>query len=45
MTNYEYITHMSVDEVSKWLSIYLEDAKNMYEEVRADYEEYLWSKI
>ena len=33
------------DEVSRWLSVYLEDAKSIYEEVQADYEAYLWSKL
>ena len=32
------------DEVSPFLASYLEDAKEMYEEVQGEYEAYLWDK-
>lgn len=30
-------------QVSDFLSEYLDDAKNLYEEIRCEYEAYLWS--
>lgn len=34
----------SFDEVSTFLASYLDDAKRLYEEVKAEYEAYLWDK-
>lgn len=32
-------------QVSYFLSIYLDEAKSIYDEVRCEYESYLWDKI
>ena len=32
------------EQVSQFLSEYLDDAKNLYTEIRCEYEAYLWNK-